>query len=156
MAKIPIDDKKAGYTDTSFDFVFSIFLSDFLSDALHETKLHAPKKTTVSQENTVLAAALFSGSVIQHGLLDSSHIYAFTSQGLQLPDSYFERERQEIVAIGACLQLLVAGQKLIEGIVPEDGQDKVTPALERLKKKEIINYPKGIELLEVNFFYTSR
>ncbi len=151
-ADIVINDEDAGYNDYPFDHVFVIRLSELLSDTLHETQLHVPKQTVVSPQNTVLAAALFSASAIQHELLNSNHIYAFARQGLQLPDATIEEERKEVVAIGACLQLLVAGNIMKEKwLALSDGLEKVVAALESLKDKNVIKYPKAMDLLEVNF-----
>jgi len=125
-ADIVINDEDAGYNDDPFDRVFVIQLSGFLGDALHETQLHASKQTVVSLQNTVLAAALFSACAVKLELLNSSHIYAFTRQGLQLHDATIEDERKEVVAIGACLQLLVAGNIMIEKwLALSDGLERV-------------------------------
>jgi len=151
-ADIVVNDEGAGYNDYPFEQVFVIHLSEFLSDALHETQLHVPKQTVVSPQNTVLAAALFSASAIQHGLLNSNHIYAFARQGLRLPDAAIEEERQEVVAVGACLQLLVAGNIMIEKwLAHSDGLEKVVEALENLKDKNVIKYPNAVGLLDVSF-----
>jgi hypothetical protein len=156
-ADIVINEEGFGYNNYPFGDVFVIHLSELLSDALHETQLHVPKQTVVSPQNTVLAAALFSASAIQHELLNSNHIYAFARQGLRLPDATIEEERKEVVAIGACLQLLVAGNIMIEKwLAHSDGLEKVVEALENLKDKDVIKYPNAVEVLDVSFIFPNK
>ncbi|KAF8902286.1 hypothetical protein CPB84DRAFT_1776391 [Gymnopilus junonius] len=114
-------------------------LNDYLVNALHETQLHIPKHKEISPTNTVLSSALFAGSIVRNRMFKSATICDFAEQGLQLPGATIEKKRQEVVAIGVCLMLLVA---------EKDGLEKVVLALEALKAKKIIKYPTGVELLE--------
>jgi hypothetical protein len=146
---IIITDEDAGYTNESFDAIFLSQLSDFLGNALHETQLHIPKQGMVAPTNTVLASAVFSAEAAKHGLIPGRAVYSFARQGLQLPDAMFEEDRKEIVAIGACLQLLIAGKVMVDKwLAASDGIEKITAALESLKEKDVIKYPKAKELLQ--------
>ncbi|KAF8910633.1 hypothetical protein CPB84DRAFT_1743464 [Gymnopilus junonius] len=142
-------DEDAGYIDTPFNTVFQIDLAENLSNALHETQLHKPKQTSIIPQNTVLSSAIFAGSALRNGLLSSNAIYAFVGQGLQLPEATIEQERKEVVAIGACLLLLVAGNTLLDKWMSEsDRLEKVVKALESLKERGVIGHPTGVTLLE--------
>jgi hypothetical protein len=60
--------------------------------------------------------ALLAGSSVRHKLSGSSLINAFVDSGLQLPratTSIGVKNRREVVAIGVCLVLLVAGRVLV-------------------------------------------
>ena len=105
-----------GEVSDPFEDVCSWTLGEFLSDLLHETQLHVPKQTVISASNPTLAAALFSASAIKNGLdcVTGSATYAFARQGLQLPEADEEEERKEVVAFGTCLQLSVAGARMME------------------------------------------
>jgi len=142
-------DEEAGYIDTPFNTIFQTDLAEHLSNALHETQLHKPKQTDVIPRNTVLSSALLAGSALRNGLLSSKAIYAFAGQGLQLSGATIEEERKEVVAIGACLLLLVAGDVLLDKWMSEsDRLEKVVKALESLKERKITEYPTAVSLLE--------
>jgi hypothetical protein len=142
-------DQDAGYADIPFNTVFRIDLADILSNSLHET-LPNPKQTDISHDNTVLSSALFAASAVRNNLLTSTAIYAFVEQGLQFPRATINTERKEVVAIGACLLLLVAGQVLLDKwMADEDRLEKVIKALKVLKEKAVVQYPPAIDLLEV-------
>ncbi|KDR72107.1 hypothetical protein GALMADRAFT_159120 [Galerina marginata CBS 339.88] len=141
-------DEDAGYTNIQFNTVFRIDLADILSDSLHEIQ-PKPKQTDILPSNTVLSSALFSASAIRNNLLSSTAIYAFVEKGLQFPGTTTETERQEVMAIGTCLLLLVAGRVLLDKwMADEDRLETVIEALEGLKKKAVIQYPTAVSLLE--------
>jgi hypothetical protein len=145
-------DQEAGYADTPFNTVFRIDLADILSNSLHETLPNDPKQTDISHDNTVLFSALFAASAVRNNLLTSTAIYAFVEQGLQFPRATINTERKEIVAIGACLLLLVAGQVLLDKwMADEDRLEKVIKALKVLKEKAVVQYPPAMDLLEVRW-----
>jgi len=144
-------DQDAGYTDTPFNTVFRIDLADILGNSLHET-LPKPKQTDISHDNTVLSSALFTASAIRNNLLTSTAIYAFVEQGLQFPGATINKERKEVMAIGACLLLLIAGQVLLDKwMADKDQLKKVIKALKVLKEKAVVQYPPAMDLLEVRW-----
>jgi len=130
-------------------YVFTLHLAEFLKDALHETALHARNHNEVESSNPCLAAALFSACAIKHGLLEyNKSSYAFTRQGLQLPDSDQERGTEQVVAIGACLHLSIAGSIMMKRwLEKSDGHEAVLTALRLLKKNKVI-HSVGVSLLE--------
>ncbi|TFK35541.1 hypothetical protein BDQ12DRAFT_714597 [Crucibulum laeve] len=134
----------------TFGYLFRYNLADYLKDALHETHLHEPKQTEITPTNPTLAAALFSASAIKNGLLkDTKASYHFLRQGLQLKDEPIEQEREAVVALGACLQLSVAGEAMMERwLAQSDGQETILKALNKLKDNNVIRTPGGIRLLE--------
>ncbi|KAF8159673.1 hypothetical protein B0H34DRAFT_673993 [Crassisporium funariophilum] len=137
-----------------FADVFKNVLADRLKDTIHETQLHVPKHTEISPTNPTLSAALFSGSVIKNQALEgTSASYAFARQGLQLPDADRESDREETVALGACLQLAIAGARMMEEWLGKtDGQDAVVEALKALKVKHVVKSSNGVRLLDVSSF----
>ena len=146
-------DQDAGYADNPVNTVFRIDLADILSDSLHET-LPNPKQTDISHDNTVLSSALFAASPIRNSLLTSTAIYAFVEQGLQFPRATINKEGKEVVAIGACLLLLVAGQVPLHNykwMADEDRLEKVIKALKVLKEEAVVQYSPAMDLLEVRW-----
>ncbi len=141
-----------GWINTPFNDVFAIDLGDYLTTTLHELHLYKAKQTVVSPKNTVLSSALLVGSVVRNRLLGPNLVNGFVNQGLQLPsDIPVEKQRREVVSIGACLVLLVAGSVLLDKWREyEPGWlEKVVEALEVLKQKQVVKYPTGLDLLEV-------
>lgn len=138
------------YGSKPFEDVFSSQLAEFLTDRLHETQLHAPKHTVIAASNPTLSAALFSASATKNRLLESHKAtYAFARQGLQLPDATEEQERKEVVALGACLQLSVAGATMIkQWLGKSDGQEAVVQALKGLKERGVVTTSGGLHLLD--------
>ena len=100
--------------------------------------MQKPKQGEVVPQNTVLSSALFAGSALKNGLLTSKAIYSFVTQGLQFPGATYEEGRKEIVATGACLVLIVAGDIFLEKWMPQGGVEKVQTALESLKDKNAL------------------
>ncbi|RDB21874.1 hypothetical protein Hypma_010999 [Hypsizygus marmoreus] len=146
-----VHDYDAGSEAVTFHYVLTLHLAEFIKDALHETALHTPKHTKITPSNPTLAIALFSASAIKNGLLtNTSAPYNFTRQGLQLRDSSFdaegEVERQEVVAIGACVHLRIAGDIMKDKLLFQG--ENLLHALQALQTKNVISYPPGIALLE--------
>ncbi|KAF9461724.1 hypothetical protein BDZ94DRAFT_799545 [Collybia nuda] len=135
---------------TPLQSTFLIALGEWLNYALHETSLVEPKRTIVEPSNTVLTAAVFSAALLKTGVLASpSYVFSFTRQGLQLPNAVRETERQEIVAIGACLQLLVAGKIMLDRwLEKSDGSDGIVQALKALSDGKVILSENGRVLLQ--------
>ena len=131
--------------------LLSMQLGDFLNDHLHESQLHTPKRTEIAASNLTLSAALFSASAVKNRLLGGSGTCAFARQGLQLPDAREEQERKEVVALGACLQLSVAGATMMERwLGKSDGQEAVVQALKGLKDRGVVTTSGGLHLLDVS------
>ena len=129
-----------------FKDVLSGSLSEYLGDRLHGTE---------QSKQTVLSVALLSACATKNRLLDfenDSASYAFARMGLQLPDSDAIRiksqERKEIVALGACLQLSVAGATMMKGM--SDSQEAVVQALKGLKGRGVVTTSRGLHLLDVS------
>lgn len=138
------------YGSNPFTDLFSMQLSEDLNDHLHETQLHTPKRTEIAASNLTLSAALFSASAVKNQLLGSNGTYAFARQGLQLPDAREELERKEVVALGACLQLSVAGATMMGRLGESDGQEVVVQALKGLKERGVVTTFGGLQLLDVS------
>ncbi|TFK35551.1 hypothetical protein BDQ12DRAFT_725839 [Crucibulum laeve] len=132
-----------------FDYLFRYYLADYLKDYLYETQLHKPKETEITPTNPTLAAALFSASAIKNGLLiNTKASYHFLRQGLQLSGPV-NQKREVVLALGACLQLSVAGEAMMERwLIRSDGQDAILKALNKLKDNNVIRAPGGIQLLD--------
>ena len=98
---------------------------------------------------------------MRNKLLGSSLINAFVDRGLQLPratTSIGVKNRREVVAIGVCLVLLVAGHVLVSewNVYDVEMLEKVVKALHLMKEKQVIKYPTGVDLLEVGVFFMPR
>ena len=143
-----------GGVSDPFEDVCIWTLCEHLSDLLHETQLHVPKQTVISAGNPTLSAALFSASAIKNRLdcVGGSSTLAFVRQGLQLPKAEEEEERKEVLALGACLQLSVAGATIMEGwlLGSSDSQEAVVLALKGLKERGVITTSGGLHLLDVS------
>ena len=141
-------------SDSSFEDDFTWRLAEFLGSRLHETQLHVPKETVIAASNPTLSAALFSASAIKNRLLyleGDSGTYAFARQGLQLPDAREEQKRQEVVSLGTCLQLSVAGATMMEHWLSiSDSQEAVVQALKDLKERGVVTTSGGLRLLDVS------
>lgn len=140
------------YGSKPFKDVFSSQLAEFLGDRLHETQLHTPIQTAIAASNPTLSAALFSASATKNRLLENYKVtYVFARQGLQLPDATEEQERKEVVALGACLQLSVAGATMMEQwLGKSDGQEAIVQALNGLKERGVVTTSRGLDLLDVS------
>ncbi|KAJ3507726.1 hypothetical protein NLJ89_g6140 [Agrocybe chaxingu] len=139
----------SGYTNESFPRIVKAHLGDLLGDILNETDLHKPKQTEVSPSNRVLAGALFSGSSVKNHLFDTGLIYWFARKGLMLLDEPVAEERQEVVSLGTCLQLLVMGDVMVEkGLRAGVDLPKIVEALEALRENKVVQNARGIQLLE--------
>ena len=145
-------DQDAGYINTPFNIVFQEELADMLSDSL--LTWANSKQTDILHDNTFLSSALFAASAIRNNLVTSSAIDEVVRQGLQFPGATINKEREEVMAIGACLLLLVAGHVLLDKwVAEEDRLEKVIKALEVFKEKAVVQRPSAMDLLEVRWPY---
>lgn len=133
-------------------FALQTSLSSALTDALHETALHVPKYTVVERSSPTLVACLVSASATEQGVLNRHRAtYAITRQGLQLPNAKLEPARKEVLAIGACLHLEIAGKKMMDDwLEASDGHSSVVNALRKLDSEGVVTFPTGINLLRVS------
>jgi len=93
---------------------------------------------------------------VRNKLLGTGLINAFIDKGLELPGAITGvKNRREVMAIGVCLVLLVAGSVLVSEWRVYDVEllEKVVKALQLLKEKKQIKYPTGVDLLEVGSFF---
>jgi len=151
VKSILVTSSSDGEVSDPFEDVCCWTLGEFLSDLLHETQLHVPKQTVISASNPTLSAALFSASAIKNGLhcVTGSATYAFARQGLQLPKADEEEERKEVLALGVCLQLSVAGATMMkQWLGSSDSQEAVVLALKGLKERGVITTSGGLHLLD--------
>ena len=64
----------------------------------------------ITTTNSVLSAVLFFASTAKTQLIRSiPGMYAFAREGLQLPVADRKPVREDVVAIGSCLQVVVTG-----------------------------------------------
>ncbi|TFK35537.1 hypothetical protein BDQ12DRAFT_737454 [Crucibulum laeve] len=136
----------------SFEYLLRYFLADCLKDALYGPRMPGPEHTEITPTNPTLVAALFSASAIHKRLLRNvASPYRFLRQGLQLSGPV-NQKREVVLALGACLQLSVAGKWMMQDWLEqsdgrEDGQEAMLKALNKLKDNHVIRAPAGIELL---------
>jgi len=145
-------DKEEGpYITTPFNDFVRRDIGDCLSYALHGSH-----QTAISRKNTMFSYALLAGSAVRNKLLGTGLINAFIDKGLELPGAITGvKNRREVMAIGVCLVLLVAGSVLVSEWRVYDVEllEKVVKALQLLKEKKQIKYPTGVDLLEVGSFF---
>ncbi|KAG6835675.1 hypothetical protein H0H93_015844 [Arthromyces matolae] len=136
--------------DPSFLTVLRINLLDTLDTVLFETQLHEPPRTLVDPSNLTITTALLSASGLQHGLVPSYTSASFTYQGLAntAKDTGHEAA-QQVVSIGACLHLVIAGaivkDKLEKGVT---GWDETRSIVQALRNDVVITHPQGRLLLQ--------
>jgi hypothetical protein len=146
-----IVDPEETYETYELPYSFIITLGEELRYLIHDVSLTDPKHIAIEPSNPVLVSSLLSAALIECHVLDTpSFSYAFTRQGLQLPDAAHEAEREEVTAIGGCLHLAIAGKTMMDKWLGEsDGGEKVLQALKDLDEHEVIKYPQGKLLLKV-------
>ncbi|KJA24185.1 hypothetical protein HYPSUDRAFT_200700 [Hypholoma sublateritium FD-334 SS-4] len=98
--------------------------------------------------NAFLIAALISGACERTGLCRSPEHRGTVCEGLQLPDYAHAPEGvQEILAMHACLALLVGGAAMYQAIGWEIG--KLDPALKRITEENVIKDENGKKVLQL-------
>ena len=119
----------------SFDSTYEALDKVFRREIYESIKylLYMPVETSILPINKYILASLISGVAIHTNLCNSDAQLAEIAQGLHFPRSeyreIFSAKEDEIKALGACIQLLVAGPVLydkghfkkqeIEGRLPE-------------------------------------
>ncbi len=102
----------------------------------------------VAPANAFLVAALISGACERTGLCRSPEQRGTVCEGLQFPE--YERapeSAQEVLAVHACLALLVGGAAMYQAIGWEIG--KLGPALKSIMEENIIKDENGRKILQV-------
>lgn len=76
------------------------------------------KVTAINPTNDYLIASMLSGSAIHNELCVSSAQIGEVTQGLQFPESeykdHYKPKQYEVNAVGACIQVLAAGQAILK------------------------------------------
>ncbi|KIM40307.1 hypothetical protein M413DRAFT_446485 [Hebeloma cylindrosporum] len=76
------------------------------------------KVRAITPTNDYLVASILSGCAIRSGLCVSSAQIGEVTQGLQFPESeyqmHYKRKHYEVNAVGACIQVLAAGQAILK------------------------------------------
>jgi hypothetical protein len=113
--------------------------------------LYAPAETSISSTNKYIIVSLISGVAIQTNLCNSHAQMAEIAQGLHFPRSnyrqVFSAKEDEIKALGACIQLLVAGPMLYD---ESDGHFKKQEIKERLREvKRFMKHPTAAKVAGV-------
>ena len=101
----------------------------------------------VTNINNYLIASILSGSAIHNGLSPSSAQIGEGTQGLQFPESkYKDQKPYEVNAVGACIQVLAAGQAILKTDTLYESEFK-----ERiLAIGEVIKSPIGMVIVRVS------
>ena len=113
--------------------------------------LYAPAETSILPTNKYITVSLISGVAIHTNLCSSHAQLAEIAQGLHFPRSnyrqIFSAKEDEIKALGACIQLLVAGPMLYD---ESDGHFKKQEIKERLYEvKQFMKHPTAAKVVEV-------
>jgi hypothetical protein len=117
----------------------------------HSTDLNDVKDKSVTPSNEFLIASLISAISMKYRFCDSPAQVGGLTRGLQYDDESYgdDVSSREILVLGACLQLLVAGSYLYGPTGTDVGRVDVLGALERIKTADIVKGPNGQILLEV-------
>ncbi|KJA24200.1 hypothetical protein HYPSUDRAFT_103318, partial [Hypholoma sublateritium FD-334 SS-4] len=101
----------------------------------------------LAPSNAFLIAALISGACERTGLCRSPEQRGTVCEGLQFPDyAHAPEGAQEILAVHACLALLVGGAAMYQAIGWEIG--KLGPALKRITEENVIKDENGKKVLQ--------
>ncbi|KIM37504.1 hypothetical protein M413DRAFT_448554 [Hebeloma cylindrosporum] len=125
--------------------VLATELADYLGGFLAEAK-----DTFVTPSNEYLIASLLSATSMIYGLCDSPAQAGAVAHGLQLKDRRHRDapESKEVLVLGMCLQLLVAGSYLYGPTGTDTGKIDVLTALQDIKEEGIVKDANGQILLE--------
>lgn len=124
----------------------------------HSFDLDNVKDKSVTPSNEFLVASLISAVSMMYTFCDSPAQVGALLRGLHYDDENYgdDVSSREILVLGACLQLLVAGSYLYGPKGTDVGRVDVLGALERIKAADIVKDPNGQQLLQVcdfNFGY---
>jgi len=112
------------------------------------------KVTAITPTNDYLVASILSGCAIRVGLCVSSAQIGEVTQGLQFPESeyqvHYKRKHYEVNAVGACIQVLAAGQAILKtGMLDES---EFTERI--LTIGQAVKSPVGKIIVEVSKIYS--
>ena len=150
-ADIP-DINKNDYYGNPCQEKFKYSLSSYLYDLIYPAITKRPCEITPS--NGCFIASLMSATLLKLDLCVSAMQVTIVANGIQLPASDYKRKipppEREVAAIGACLQLLIAGTIYNVSSQINHGREHVLPRLRALLTEDIIKYPNGRKLVEVS------
>ncbi|TFK33340.1 hypothetical protein BDQ12DRAFT_738842 [Crucibulum laeve] len=146
---LTVNDQPDGHP-VPFTDLFRCYLAEYIDDILYETQYYEPKQTEITSTNPILVTSLLSASAINNGLLEENQAsYHFIRQGLQFDDVPIDSEREPVVALGACLQLSIAGVVMMRRwLAQSNGRATILNALNNLKDSRVILTPRGKQLLK--------
>jgi hypothetical protein len=138
-----------GSDDTTNEALDKVFRREIYE--LIKRLLYAPAETSISSTNKYIVVSLISGVAIHTNLCNSHAQLAEIAQGLHFPRSnyrqVFSAKEDEIKALGACIQLLVAGPMLYD---ESEGHFKKQEIKERLTEvKRFMKHPTAAKVVEV-------
>jgi len=124
----------------------------------HSGDLVAAEDTSITTSNDYLVASLLSATSMKYRLCDSPAQAGAVVHGLHFKDRRYRDDApasREILLLGACLQLLVAGSYLYGPTGTDAGKVDVLKALQDIQSEGIVKSQNGQRLLEVRLFYLS-
>lgn len=112
------------------------------------------KVTAITLTNDYLVASILFGCAIRVGLCVSSAQIGEVTQGLQFPESeyqdYYKPKQYEVNAVGACIQVLAAGQAILKTDMLHESE-----FTERIIKiGQTVKSPVGRIIVEVSKIYS--
>jgi len=133
-------------TDEALDKVFRREIYELI-----RRLIYAPAETSILPTNKYIIVSLISGVAIHTNLCNSDAQFAEIAQGLHFPRSnyrqIFSAKEDEIKALGACIQLLVAGPTLYD---ESEGHFIKQEIKERLPEvKQFMKHPTAAKVEEV-------
>lgn len=150
---IPVIESK-DHTDNTKELTVAGLLSRHLHGVLSAI-LHEKVDLTIQPHNNYIVASVISGTAIRYRLCESSMQDGKVMRGLHFAGSDFESywgpETYEINALGACVHLLVGGNRMYTSGQIGYRNSEVLPALEAIKQEGVIKHLAGVKILEVNF-----
>ena len=144
-SKVSTGPKKRDAAPPRAEFQSSV--GEMLTSALSADHARAAS-AGLAPANPFLVGALISGVCERTGLCRSPEQRGTVCEGLQFPGYVHAPEgAQEILAVHACLALLVGGAAMYQAIGWETG--KLGPALKRIAEGDVIKDRNGKKLLQV-------
>ena len=135
-------------TDEALDKVFRREIYDLI-----RRLVYAPAATSILPTNKHIIVSLISGVAIHTNLCNSHAQLAEIAQGLHFPQSeyrqIFSAKEDEIKALGACIQLLVAGPMLYDK--SEFKKQEIKGRL--LEVKQFMKHPIAAKVVKVRNFF---
>jgi hypothetical protein len=131
----------------TFATIFGNELFDWVTASLSEVR--HDMDTEIAPENLFLIASMLSASAMKTDACFSSDQVSYIRDGLQMEVSdyirFFAPEQYEVAAVGALIQVLSAGKRVLELKMIDEGD--LRQSLEDIG--EIIKCPTGEKVLQV-------